>query len=474
MLDQRGNPKTTEGELAQKAMAARVSAADRTVKEIVETTVRNAEVVLAGGSVQSGTYLKDRLHTAAQAALIRLYPRFDTADDPGWERVVKSAQAGQIDALKAVGHNGAPDTNPVCQAIRARLGAGRKGKELRDEFEGSPYGWPQDAVDGALLVLVQAGSIRVTGEDGKDAVLRELPRQKIGLCRFLPETHTVTTTHKRAIRALGQAVGINVPPDQEGEHLPLILRSLREAALAAGGAAPAPQPPASPDLDAVEPLSGNERTIEAASRKQPLIDAYAAWVACRQAIAARLPAYLTTKRLVELGAHGQQAAMDDIVTGRRLLDEPDPISPLRQDAAGELRTRLNTAYDTYQAALDQAEATLKADADWQKLEPEEKHSIRASNGLLPLPRPGVSSPEDIVTALTARGLAGWADLTRGVPVGVQAALDEAAERARPQVQAVTLPPAGTLADADALDVWLGSVRATLTAALKNGPIRPRF
>jgi hypothetical protein len=85
---------------------------------------------------------------------------------------------------------------------------------------------------------------RVLGEDGKDAVLRSLPRQKIGLCRFLPETHTVTTTHKRAIRALGQAVGINVPPDQEAEQLPLILRALRDAATAAGGDAPAPQPPA--------------------------------------------------------------------------------------------------------------------------------------------------------------------------------------------------------------------------------------
>ena len=171
---------------------------------------------------------------------MRLYPQFDTADDPGWERVVKNAQGGQADALKAVGHNGAPDTNPVCQMIRAKLGAGRKGKELRDEFEGPPYGWPQDAVDGALLVLAHAGLIRVLGEDGKETVLRNLPRQKIGLCRFLPETHTVTTAHKRAIRALGQAVGVNVPPDQEAEQLPLILKTLREAAQSAGGDPPAP------------------------------------------------------------------------------------------------------------------------------------------------------------------------------------------------------------------------------------------
>jgi hypothetical protein len=354
VLDQKGAPSTTEGDQAQKSMSARVSAADRTIKEIVEAAVRDAKVILSGGSEQSGTYLKDRLHAGAQAALVRLYPQFDTADDPGWERVVRNAQGGQADALKAVGHNGSPEANPVCQMIRAKLGAGRRGKELRDEFEGHPYGWPQDAVDGALLVLAHAGLIRTLGEDGKETVLRSLPRQKIGLCRFLPETHTVTTVHKRAIRALGQAVGVNVPPDQEAEQLPLILKTLRETVQSAGGDPPAPAAPLSPDLDALDSLLGNERQIEAASRGTQLAAAYATWVASRQTIAARLPAYRATQRLVELGAHGQQAALDDIRDLRRLLDEPDPVTPLRQDAAAELRSRLNGAFDAYAAAFERA------------------------------------------------------------------------------------------------------------------------
>ena len=476
VLDQRGATSTTEGDQAQKSMAARVSGADRTIRDIVEAAARDAKVVLAGGAEQSGTYVKDRLHAAAQAALVRLYPKFDTADDPGWERVVKAAQGGQADALKAVGHNGTPETNPVCQTIRARLGAGRKGRELRDEFESSPYGWPQDAVDGALLVLSHAGLIRTLGEDGKEAVLRSLPRQKIGLCRFLPETHTVTTAHRRAIRTLGQAIGSHVPPDQEAEHISLLLRSLRDAAQAAGGEPPAPPAPATPELDALDALSGNERPIEAASSGTALAAAYANWVASRQTIAARLPAYRTARRLVELGAHGQQPALDDIRDRRRLLDDPDPVPPLRQDAAAELRQRLNAAFDAYAAALARAEAALQADANWQnpKLIPEDRHAIRADNGLLPVPRPDLASPEDIVTALSARSLSAWADLTRGVPAGVQAALDEAAERLQPQVQAVTLPSAGTLSDAAALETWLSTVRATIAAALANGPVRPRF
>jgi hypothetical protein len=476
VIDQRGAPSTAEGEQAQKALAARVSAADRTIREIAESAVREAKVLLAGGAEQPGTHLKDRLTAAAEAALVRLYPRFDIGDDPGWERVVKAAQGGQADALKHVGHNGTPETHPVCQAILARLGAGRKGKELRDEFEGPPYGWPQDAVDGALLVLDHADLIRTLGEDGKEVPLRILPRQKISLCRFLPEQDTVTLAHKRAIRELGQAVGIHVPPDEEGEKLSEILRKLRDTAQAAGGEAPAPAAPATPDLDAIEAEHGNRRLIEAASRKQALLDSHKAWDAARQTIAARLPAWRITLRLVELGAHGQQAALEDIRDRRRLLEEPDPIPPLRQDAAAELRVRLNAALDAYQAAMNKAEEDLRADANWTnpKLTPEDRRAIRERHGLLPIPRPAVASAEDIVAALGARNLEGWAALTRGIPAGVQAALDEAAEMLLPKVQPLTLPSPGTLYDEAALDAWLAKVREAIAAALPNGPVRPRF
>ena len=113
-------------------------------------------------------------------------------------------------------------------------------------------------------------------------------------------------------------------------------------------------------------------------------------------------------------------------------------------------------------------------AENPKLTPEDRHAIRADNRLLPVPRPDLASPEDIVAALAARSLPAWADLTRGVPAGVQAALDEAAERLQPQVQAVTLPAAGALNDEAALEKWLATVRETITAALANGPVRPRF
>ena len=72
VLDQRGNPTTVEGDrgAGKRWRHAFPAKPIRTIKDIVEATARDSEVILAGGSVQSGAYLKDRLHAAAQAALI--------------------------------------------------------------------------------------------------------------------------------------------------------------------------------------------------------------------------------------------------------------------------------------------------------------------------------------------------------------------------------------------------------------------
>jgi hypothetical protein len=469
-----GSTRTTEGEQAQRAMEQRQAAAERTIAAVAKEVVARAEVLLSAGAPQSGGTLKDRVEAASKAAAVRRYPQFDMADNAGWETVVTRARSGQPDALKAVGHNGSPDTEPVCQAIRNHLGAGRKGKELRDDFEGVPYGWPQDAVDGSLYVLAHAGAIRTLDEAGQEIVLRNVPRQKIGVCRFLPETHTVTLPHKKAIRQLGQTVGIPVTPEQEAEQLPLILERLREAARAAGGDAPAPASPATPDLDTVTQLAGNERLIEAASRVKALQDCYTAWKAAAQTIAARRPAFETTRRLVELGAHGQQAALDDVRSKRRLLEEPDPVPPLRQAAAAELRQRLNAAADDFAAAFAEANAALERDTHWEKLSPTDKHDIRVETGLLEIPRPSVGTPEDIAAALTSRSLDGWTNLTQSLPRKVEDALAEAAARFEPKARPVKLPAPGMIASIGAADDWLKVLREALLVALAEGPVLPRL
>jgi hypothetical protein len=347
VLDHQGAPQTTEGEQAQRAMETRRSTAERNITTIAEQAVARTRVLQADGALISGG-LKEALQTAAQNSLVRLYLQFDQADHPGWATVVTRAQAGQPDALQSVDHNGPPETHPVCHAIHQALGAGRRGSELRSTFEGPPFGWPRDAVDGALLVFDNAELIRSIGEDGQETTLRSLARNRWGAVRFVPETHTPTHAQRRAVRGLAQAVKLNPQPDQEAEVIPQLLERLENAVAASGGPPPAPAPAEAPALTALRELSGNERLIEVASRAKELQEQLAEWRQAADLIGARLPVFRLVERLVELGATGQAAALADIRERRCLLEEPDPLPPLRQDAAAELRSRLNAAVDAYE------------------------------------------------------------------------------------------------------------------------------
>jgi hypothetical protein len=473
VLGTKGAPQTNEGQQAQRAMETRRKAAEDNTARLAKQAVEKARVIQAGGAVISGG-VKDALQRAAENALVRLYPQFDQADHPSWATVVTRGQAGQPDALQAVDHNGPAETHPVCFAIRHAIGAGRRGTELRANFEGPQFGWPRDAIDGALLVMDNADLIRTIGEDGQETTLRSIPRNRFGAARFQLETHNVSQTQRRAIRGLAQTVGLNPQPNEEAEAMPQLLERLENAVAASGGDPPAPPPAEAPALAALHGYSGNERLIEAASRAKELQDAVAEWKRAAASIAARLPVFRVAERLVELGANGQAAALADIRERRRLLDEPDPLPPLRQDAAAELRSRLNAAVEAYEAATAQGERRLSEDANWQRLTPEEKHRLRAEAGLLPVPRPAVSTPEEIVAALTARSLGQWEDMTKAVPQRATDALAEAAEKFMPKVKWIRLPTPRVLADLAALDAWIGEVRSLLENGLAEGPVLPRL
>jgi hypothetical protein len=473
VLGAKDAPQTNEGQQAQRAIETRRKTAEDNIARLAEQAVDKARVLQAGGAVIPGG-LKEAVQRAAENALVRLYPQFDQADHPGWATVVTRGQAGQLDALQAVDHNGPAETHAVCFAIRQALGAGRRGSELRANFEGQQFGWPRDAIDGALLVMDNADLIRTVGEDGQETALRSMPRNRFGAARFQLETHTVSQAQRRAIRGIAHAVGLNPQPNEEAEVMPQLLERLENAVAASGGDPPAPPPAEAPALAALHGYSGNERMIEAASRAKELEDSLADWKRAAVAIAARLPVSRLVERLVELGAAGQAAALADIRERRRLLEEPDPLPPLRQDAAAELRSRLNAAVEAYETASTGAERRLAEDANWQRLTPEEKHSLRAETGLLPVPRPAVSTPEEIADALTTRGLGQWEDMTKAVPQRVTEALGEAAEKFMPKVKQVWLPTPGVLADLAALNAWIDELRSLLENGLAEGPVLPRL
>lgn len=96
----------------------------------------------------------------------------------GQTSAVSNMPAGDVGALSQVGYPGNPTQHPVCRRVLDFIGTGKKGKDLRENFKGAPFGWPQDAIDGALFVMLVAGNLRATNNG--QPVQASLPQNQVG------------------------------------------------------------------------------------------------------------------------------------------------------------------------------------------------------------------------------------------------------------------------------------------------------
>ena len=466
-----GVPQTDAGREAQSAMQSRANKALAAATEIVREAVAQSRVYQAGGKLIAGTP-GEAVKEAATNALARLYLQFADGDHAGWDKVRDRAMRKDPDAMNAVDHAGAPESHPVCKAVLAELGPGRKGSDLRSKFTGPPYGWSQDAVDGALIVLANAGLVRVTGDDGKPASLPDLPRQKLGTCTFRGETTIITIAQRMPVRGLLTDAGIAFENNLEHLVLTALLERLEAAARQSGGEPPAPEPGQVPNIASYKSLSGNDLLAALAANAKTLRDKLKAWKAAAQKIGDQLPNWRLAERIVALGAVDQQGELDDLHSGRRLLADPDPMPPLISAAAETLRAKLNTGHANWEAAWQKGEQRLAHDPIWGKLSPEQKHTIRQECGLLMVAKPTVDAPQTIAEALSQRGLSEWENMSKALPARIEDALASAAALLEPKARAVSLPGAMLKSEKE-LDEWLSKVRERVLKALAEGPVIPK-
>ena len=471
VLQMRGVPQTDAGLEAQSAMQSRANKARAAAQEIVHEAVAQSRVYQAGGKLIAGTP-GEAVKEAATNALARLYAQFADGDHAGWDKVRDRAMRKDPDAMKAVDHTGAPERHLVCKAVLAELGPGRKGSDLRSRFTRPPYGWSQDAVDGALVVLSNAGLVRVTGDDGKPASLPDLPRQKLGTCTFRGETTIITIAERMLVRGLLTDAGIAFENNQEHLVLTALLERLEAAARQSGGEPPASEPEKVPNVASYKSLSGNDLLGELAANATTLRDRLKAWKAAARKIGDRLPDWRLAERLVALGAVDQQVTLHDLCRGRRLLADPDPMPPLISAGAETLRAELNTAHADWEATWQEGEQRLAEDRTWSKLSPEQKHAIYQNCGLLLVTKPTVDTPQTIAEALSQRGLTEWENMTKALLARIEDALASAAALLEPSAHIISLP--GTMLRSEAeLDEWLGKVREHIAQALPEGPVIPK-
>ena len=471
-LQSQGPPNTDAGKEAKVAMESSHARAEELAKAILREAVEKAQVLVAGGAeVGSGLSRADAIREAATRVLDRLYPDFALADHAGWDRVVSEARKRVPDSLKQVGHSGDAQDHPVCRAFLRALRPSKKGSELIAHFAAPPYGWPREAVDAAMLVLANAGQVKVTSADGKPAVAVDLNATQLRTCTFAPENRVVSASERLAVRALGQALRLSVPSGQENDHLLTIVDRLAEAAEGAGGNPPAPPVPEVPGMSEFRACSGNDLLAELAARNDELKPMIAQWQAAKAEKETRLRDWGLATRLAALGALEQQGTLDAIRSARSLLAEPNPLPSLISAAADNLRNQTNAAYATWQQAWDAGEARLKADTAWDKMTPEKKHELRIEHALLLQELPDLSTPEKIAESLSARGLSQWRDMAFALSGRIEAALRDAAIELEPKTQTVTVPRRVIRDEAD-LTAWLDEIRATIAPRLADGPVWP--
>ena len=90
----------------------------------------------------------------------------------------------------------------------------------------SPYGWPQDAIDAALIALHRTQHVSAT-LNGAVLAPGQLDQNKISKAEFRVEKITLTVTDKLAIRKVFQALDVSCKAGEELAKAPAFLEQAR-------------------------------------------------------------------------------------------------------------------------------------------------------------------------------------------------------------------------------------------------------
>ncbi len=472
-LEFKGTPTTPEGREARDAMATRIATAEASRNQIVSGVIERAKVFQGGGGERFELNLVGKAESAAQASLDRLFPHFKNADDNRWTYVINRAKNGDEAAMSAVDWTEAPEKHPVCAAVLSKVGSGRRGKEVRDAFEASPYGWPRDAVDAALITLHTTGHLRATHK-GMTLSQGQLDQGKISVTDFRSEAATINAKEKIKLRKLFQAAGVDCKPNEETAKAPVFLARLTELADGAGGQPPMPARPATGHLDTLRGFGGVEQISEILKQHDTLAQQAKDWGKLADLAARRKPAWETLCTLLKhagdmAGAEELRPQAEAVMSERRLLDASDPVPDIRKAVADGLRTAVTKAHGEYRRIYNQQMAALTASDHWKKLKDAQRKTILADEGIDEMPSLSVGSESDLIGALEQTSLPAWKTKTDALPQQFLRAAMAAAKLLEPKTQQVHLS-SDTLKTAQEIKAWLASTEKDLLERLKDGPV----
>lgn len=470
----KGHPGTPEGTEAKRAMETRLDQAKTNRDNLIEEVLNATQVYVAGDAEPiGGMLLETKVHEAARACLDRLYPRFHEADHTDWHRVIDRAKKGDGDALEAIGYKGDADKHPVCAAILDFVGSGKEGTKIRKQFVSPPYGWPQDAIDAALMVLSGAGMLQARAS-GVTIAKGKLDQKNITTTEFRVEHITLSKPELIQLRALFNAIGLKTTSGQESQFAPEFLSRMKSLGEEAGGDAPLPR---RPDLAHVQDLAqrvGNDQLKGILDHRDRLMKEIPDWRDRAEKIAQRLPRW---QGLLALLGHadnlpvtaGVRDEVQALEHSRGLLTDPDPVPGMIETITQALREALNQARSHCEATRNEGVASLDASETWKRLKPDERQDLKTQFQLDQLPSVKVGSTEEVLGTLQGMKLPEWGTLRDALPTRFSQALAAAAKLLEPEAQYLKLPSV-TIKDETDLKSWLSSAEDEIRAKLKKGPV----
>jgi len=472
-IQSKGMPASPEGIEARKAMETRQEQSQRTRDGIINDILNETLVYIAGGDLVGGMLLENKVQDAAKACLDRLFQEFGKADSPDWHKVIERAKKGDGDALGAVGHKGDPENHPVCKAIIDYVGSGKKGTEIRKQFAGPPWGWPQDAVDASLIVLFNAGVLQV--RSGTEPLPKgKLDQKNIQAAEFRVESITLSKVQLIAIRGLFKLVGLNTQSNQESSHAPEFLSRVLRLSEEAGGEAPLPLKPDTFHLSDIQNRVGNDQLKQLHDNIDRFKKEIGDWQNRKEQITKRLPQWRDVIALLghasELStAKEVQSEVDSIREHRRLLDDPDHIPGFVAKLTDSLRTALNIAHTSCTSQHANGLEELELSDVWMKITPEQRYELLSQNGVRKMPDIAVGTTSEVLNTLRQTKLSEFDSIVHALPTRFSSVVTAAAKLLEPKAQTVMLPSMTIRNDED-LSEWVKVSSERIRLKLKDGPV----
>jgi hypothetical protein len=321
-----------------------------------------------------------------------------------------------------------------------------------------------------------AGLVKAQDERGQTVDPRELERKAMGKAAFKVESATVSTAQRIQIRKLLQKVGISAKQGEELLSMSSFLQKMQELAESAGGDAPKPARPDTISLDDIRRTGGNEQLLALYNRYDELSQNIGLWMDLTARIQERLPGWITLKRLTAHAAGIQDA---DVIIAqakyieeqRQLLEEPDLVAPLLNNVTQLLRDELNRLKSSFDSNWYDGEEKLKADHNWGKLDPEQRHELRSAQSLTQsaIPEVNVESADAVLKTLDVLPVSAFRDRVAAMAGRYSEMLLAAAQLLEPKAKRAEMPSATLRTEAD-VDEWAAKVVPLLKEQLSGGPV----